>query len=111
MFVPNISKVFLDRRLLAMGELYLTPSDHFSLLPEFFVSRGRTEDDWERSIHRSKRTYGKSFLLVPNYIDEPYDPSIHPMEFKGHMTGYWVEVHNNIRNIPPEREYKWRPEQ
>ncbi len=103
--VPQISKVFMERRLLAMGELYLVPSNPFSLLPDFFVNRSGTEDDWERSIQRSSRMYGKSFLLLPHFIDEPYDPKTHPIDFKGKMTGYWLEVHNNVRNIPPERQY------
>ena len=108
------SKVYQDRRILAMGEPLVVPSDEFTLLPSFFVDGTATEHVWEEEIRFNgsvTKAYGKSFLLAPHFIDEPYDPKIHPIDFKGNMTGYWVEVHNNIRNIPPEREYKWRPEQ
>ena len=97
------SKVFQDRRILAMGEPYVVPSDEFTLLPSFFVDGTATEHGWEEE--NFTKAYGKSFLLAPHFIDEPYDPRTHPIDFKGKMTGYWLEVHNNTRNIPPERQY------
>ena len=105
--IPYYSKVFQNRRILAMGEPYLVPADEFTLLPSFFVNRAATEHEWEEkhsvdSTRETSRVYGRSLLLVPHFIDEPYDQGIHSIDFKGQMIGYWLEIHNNVRNLPPE---------